>query len=91
MTNWQRAESIAELRDTMKIAATIVLLVAALCVVDGMSSKVSIGDTIKSDFLNLDPPAATAKQDVESSTEVIEEGWVDTVRRQRTRRQSRFN
>lgn len=75
----------------MKIAATIVLFVAALCVVDGLSSKVSIGDTIKSDFLNLDPPAVTAKQDVESSEEMIEDGWVDTVRRKRTRRQSRFD
>ena len=73
----------------MKIAATIVLFVAALCVADSISSKVSIGDTIKSDFLNLDPAAAPAPR-VEEAEEQVIEGWIDTIRRKRTRRQSRF-
>ena len=75
----------------MKIAATIVLLVAALCVIDGVSSQVSVGETIKSDFLNLDTPAVEPRQAAEGAAEeVIEEGWIDTIRRRRTRRQSRF-
>ena len=75
----------------MKIVATIVLFIAALYVADGVSSKVSIGDTIKSDFLNLDAPPAAAAPAVEPAEEqVIEEGWIDTIRRRRTRRQSRF-
>jgi len=74
----------------MKIAATIVLFIATLYVVDGVSSKVSIGDTIKSDFLNLDAPAAAAPAVEPAEEQVIEEGWIDTIRRRRTRRQSRF-
>ena len=70
----------------MKIAATVILFVAALFAVEGMSSRVSVGETIKSDFLNVDAPATQA---VEEGEEVIED-WIDTVRRKRTRRQSRF-
>ena len=73
----------------MKFAATIVLFIAALCIADGVSSKVSIGDTIKADFLNLDAPAAPAPT-VEDAEEQVIEGWIDTIRRKRTRRQSRF-
>ena len=73
----------------MKIAATIVLFIAALCIADNFSSKVSIGDTIKSDFLNLDAPAAPAPK-VGDTEEHVVEGWIDTIRRKRTRRQSRF-
>ena len=70
----------------MKIAATVILFVAALFVVEGVSSHVSVGETMKSDFLKVDAPA---EQAVEESDEVIED-WIDTVRRRRTRRQSRF-
>lgn len=74
----------------MKIAATIVLFVAALCVADGYSS-VSVGDTIKSDYLNLDAaPKAAAPAVGENAEEEVIENWIDTIRRRRTRRQSRF-
>ena len=75
----------------MKIAATIVLPVAALCVAERINSNVSIGDTIKSDFLNLDTPAPVADPAVsEDAEEEVIEDWIDTIRRRRTRRQSRF-
>ena len=72
----------------MKIAATVVLFVSALFVVEGVSARVSIGETIQSDYLNVDAPA---EQSVEEGQEqsVIQD-WIDTVRRKRTRRQSRF-
>ena len=71
----------------MKIAATIILFVATLFVVEGVTSRVSVGETIKSDFLNIDVPA---EQAVEEGKEEVIEDWIDTVRRRRTRRQSRF-
>ena len=75
----------------MKIAATIVLLVAALCVAERIHSNVSIGDTIKSDFLNLDTPAPVAEPTTfEDAEAAVIEDWIDTIRRRRTRRQSRF-
>lgn len=73
----------------MKIAATVILFVAALFVVEGVSSRVSVGDTIKADFLNIDAPAETPAVNGTDGEEVIE-GWIDTIRRRRTRRQSRF-
>ena len=74
----------------MKIAATVILFVAALFVVEGVSSRVSVGETLKSDFLNIDVPAQEASSvDNGEEAEVIED-WIDTVRRKRTRRQSRF-
>lgn len=71
----------------MKIAATVILFVATLFVVEGFTSRVSVGETIKSDFLNIDAPAGQAVE--EGQDEVIED-WIDTIRRKRTRRQSRF-
>ena len=75
----------------MKIAATVVLFVAALFIADGLYSGVSIGDTIKPDFLNLESPSVAPQPEVsgDKDEEVIE-GWIDTIRRRRTRRQSRF-
>ena len=73
----------------MKIAATVILFVAALFVVDGLTSRVSVGETIKSDFLNVD--ADQSQPSVTEGTEQeVKEGWMDTIRRRRTRRQSRF-
>ncbi len=72
----------------MKIAATVILFVATLFVVEGVTARVSVGETIKSDFLNVDAPAETPA--VESADEEVIEGWIDTIRRRRTRRQSRF-
>ena len=74
---------------TMKIAATVILFVAALFVADNMYSGVSIGDTIQQDFLNLESgkPAAVKAADDE---ETVIKGWIDTIRRERRRRQSRF-
>ena len=75
----------------MKIAATVILFVAALFIADGMYSGVSVGDTIKADFLNLEAPeAAPAVEAAEDADEQVIEDWIDTVRRRRTRRQSRF-
>ena len=74
----------------MKIAATVIVFVAALFVVDGFSSRVSVGDTIKSDFLNIDAPAEQAPAVNGAEEEEVIEGWIDTIRRRRTRRQSRF-
>ena len=75
----------------MKIAATVVLFVAALFIADNMYSGVSIGDTIKPDFMNLESPNAAPKPaEVENGDEQVIEGWIDTIRRRRTRRQSRF-
>lgn len=74
----------------MKIAATVVLFIAALFIADGMySGGVSIGDTIKSDLLNADAPARTEVTDNGDEEQVIE-GWIDTIRRRRSVRQSRF-
>ena len=76
----------------MKIAATVVLFLAALFVADSMYSGVSIGDTIQQDFLNLE--AQDGQQAVAPKTEEQDEtfikGWIDTIRRARSRRQSRF-
>lgn len=76
----------------MKIAATVVLFLAALFVADSMYSGVSIGDTIQQDFLNLeaqDAPQAVAPE-AEAQEETFIKGWIDTIRRARARRQSRF-
>ena len=75
----------------MKIAATVVLFVAALFVADGLYSGETVGDTLKPDFLNLEAPSAAPAPAVNSDEEqnVIED-WIDTIRRRRTRRQSRF-
>lgn len=75
----------------MKIAATVTLFVAALFIADGMYTGVSVGDTIKSDFLNLEAPeAAPAVEAADDAEEQVIEDWMDTIRRRRTRRQSRF-
>lgn len=75
----------------MKIAATVVLFVAALFIADGMYTGVSVGETLKSDFLNLESPAVAPKAEVsDDAEEKVIEGWIDTIRRRRTRRQSRF-
>jgi len=74
----------------MKIAATIILFVAALFVVDGVYSGVSIGETVKPDFLNLDAPTGEVKPTVEANDEEVIDGFIDTIRRRRTKRQSRF-
>ncbi len=74
----------------MKIAATIILFVATLFVVDGVYSRVSIGETVKPDFLNLDAPAGEVKPAVEAADEEVIDGFIDTIRRRRTQRQSRF-
>jgi hypothetical protein len=78
--------------ETMKIAATVVLFVAALFIADGMySGGVSVGDTIKSDFLNVDSPNAAPSPEVSGDAkEQVIEGWIDTIRRRRSIRQSRF-
>ena len=73
----------------MKIAATVVLFLAALFVADSMYAGVSIGDTIQQDFLNLESQAPTAVE-AEEQEETVIKGWIDTIRRARTRRQSRF-
>jgi len=75
----------------MKIAATVVLFVAALFIADGMYTGVSVGETLKSDFLNLESPEVAPKAEVsDDAEEKVIEGWIDTIRRRRTRRQSRF-
>lgn len=76
----------------MKIAATVVLFLAALFVADSMYSGVSIGDTIQQDFLNLEAQDApqTAAPKAEAQDETFIKGWIDTIRRARSRRQSRF-
>lgn len=73
----------------MKIAATVVLFLAALFVADSMYAGVSIGDTIQQDFLNLESQAPAAVE-AEEQEETVIKGWIDTIRRARTRRQSRF-
>ena len=75
----------------MKIAATVILFVAALFVADGLYTGVSVGDTLKADFLNLEAPSAAPAVEVsDNAEEQVIEGWIDTIRRRRTRRQSRF-
>lgn len=74
----------------MKIAATVVLFVVALFVVDGVFSNVSVGETVKPDFLNLEAPSNQVKPEVEGAEAEEFDGWIDTIRRRRTRRQSRF-
>ncbi len=74
---------------TMKIAATVILFVAALFVADSMYSGVSIGETIQQDFLNLESGKPTAVKAADEEETVIK-GWIDTIRRERRRRQSRF-
>ena len=75
----------------MKIAATIVLFVAALFVVDGVYSGISIGETVTPDFLNLDDNGSgEVAPTVESNDEEVIDGFIDTIRRRRTARQSRF-
>lgn len=75
----------------MKIAATVVLFVAALFVLDGFYSGESIGETIRPDFLNLEAPTQSPAPEVSQDEEKnVIEGWIDTIRRRRTRRQSRF-
>ena len=77
--------------DSMKIAATVVLFVATLFVADNMFSGESVGDSIKSDFLELDRAAETPTvSDADNEEESVIDGWLDTLRRRRTRRQSRF-
>lgn len=73
----------------MKIAATVILFVAALFVADSMYTGVSIGETIQKDFMNLESgkPAAVKASDED---ETVIKGWIDTIRRERRRRQSRF-
>ena len=76
----------------MKIAATVVLFLAALFVADSMYSGVSIGETIQKDFLNIeasDAPKSVAPE-AQEQEETLIKGWIDTIRRARTRRQSRF-
>ena len=74
----------------MKIAATVILFVAALFIADGMYSGVSVGETIKPDFLNLEAPQDSSEVEAKDADEQVIEEWIDTVRRRRTRRQSRF-
>ena len=72
----------------MKIAAAVLVLIATFVFVDGTFSKSSVGETTKPDFLELETTAPT-KVESGDQEEVIED-WIDTVRRKRTRRQSRF-
>ena len=75
----------------MKIAATVVLFVATLCVADRVFSSVSVGDTVRDDFLNLEAPSNQVTPEVTEGEEAEEfDNWIDTIRRRRTRRQSRF-
>jgi hypothetical protein len=75
----------------MKIAAAVLVLIATFVFVDGMFSKTSVGETIKTDYLKLDSsePVKVEKDSANKEEEVIED-WIDTLRRKRTRRQSRF-
>lgn len=75
----------------MKIAATVLLFVASLFIADSLFSGESVGDTIKPDFLELDREPSTPSIEVEGEVEeTVIDGWIDTLRRIRTRRQSRF-
>ena len=73
----------------MKIAATVILFVAALFVADSMYTGVSIGETIQQDFMNLESATPAAVKATDEDETVIK-GWIDTIRRERRRRQSRF-
>lgn len=73
----------------MKIAATVLLCVAGFFVVDVISSDVSVNETIQSDYLNIDATQET-QPSVEATDEEVIDGWKETIRRRRTRRQSRF-
>ena len=75
----------------MKIAAAVLVLIAAFVCVDSMFSKTSVGESIRPDYLKLDSsePAQVEKETVDQEEEAVE-GWLDTLRRKRTRRQSRF-
>ena len=75
---------------TMKIAATVILFVAALFVADNMYSGVSIGDTIQQDFLNLESSPQKSPVEASQQEERVIKSWIDTIRRERSRRQSRF-
>lgn len=77
----------------MKIAATVVLFVASLFIADGLFSGQSIGQTIKPDFLELDrtPSVSPEAEVVEDADESVIKGWIDTIRRRRSIRQSRFS
>ena len=46
--------------------------------------------TIKPDFLNLEAPNNQVKPEVDGAETEEFDSWIDTIRRRRTRRQSRF-
>ena len=80
----------------MRVIATLMSVLAVALFAEVVTSNISVRQTLQSDFLNVDAPepvsvdAAELEGNRDVKIENITEEWIETIRRRRSRRNSRF-